>query len=200
MPSPQTPPSPTPDEQDPSPVSETVSSTSEPGGLVDDAGPAFTPGARPVREPATRTAAAKPGPKAVELEETIRSLLAGKGEILHGVFAVGPKVGLETDEWRYLQSELDTLAPPLARMIASMPAAAAAVAAGGDPIAIGAGFLGYGLRSIGERQAAVATARLRASGGAPEVIIDAPTPAADAAAADDDAGMEVPPITARGTR
>src|SRR6185312_15437551 len=100
-------------------------------------------------------------------------VLSAKGELLHSLMAVGRKLDVETDEWRYMDEDLNTIAPPLARIISRFPAAATAVAAGGDPIAVGLGFIQYGTRSVAEAQYARAVAIARQG---PPVVVDAPAP------------------------
>jgi hypothetical protein len=200
MSSPVSPSGPPPGAAAPSQSSSTDSPTAEPGGLVADAGPAFdptTPAPRLALPKADDTPPAKV--KAVDIEDTIRGLLQAKGMLLHSALAVGPKLNVESTEWQYLDEDLEAIAPPLARIISRFPAAATAVAAGGDPIAVGMGFLSYGARSIAERQAVLAIAQ---QGARPaHVDIDpAATPSVyeDAAAGDDDDSPEVPPLAARG--
>jgi hypothetical protein len=139
------------------------SSTGSPAARSDvaDPGPAFDPAAavEPARDssPTGRPGGRAPLADSSWREAQVRQLLVAQGHLTHGLVAVGPKVGVETAEWQYLDEDLDAIAPGLVRMMNKIPAVKAAAAAG-DPIAVGLGFLGYGARSIAERQAALAIA------------------------------------------
>ena len=91
-------------------------------------------------------------------EETIRSALQAQGALLHGAVAVDKA----SDEWVWLQAELDAIAPPLTRICNRYPAAARVVAMVGDPAAVVVTTGGYARRSLAERAAAKARLEMEA--------------------------------------
>ena len=80
-------------------------------------------------------------------EEQVRGFLVAQGAAVHGLVAVEP----DSNEWVYLESDLEAIAPPLTRIINRFPMVAATFARFGDWPALGMGALGYVGRSLEER-------------------------------------------------
>jgi hypothetical protein len=119
------------------------------GVFVGDPGPAFDPKA------AAEAPAVAPAPGLAELpvweEDTVRSVLTAKGAVLHAA------VGVAEDDWLYLEHELDSIAPPLTRILNRYDVTRAA-AEGGDALAVMIGLGGYAGRSYMTRRAELAAA------------------------------------------
>jgi hypothetical protein len=139
------------------------------GVFIDDPGPAFDARAA-AAVPQPEPVAAEPLPSLMWEEQMVRGVLTAQGAALHMAVGVG-----ESD-WKYLETELDTIAGPLTRILNHYPATQA-LAAGGDAMAASIGFGAYGLRSILERRAVLAA---REAGAEPITGVPAP-PGADGA-------------------
>lgn len=116
------------------------------GVFIGDPGPAFDAKAA---GDAPTPAPAEPIPWLQWEEDTVRGVLTAQGAAVHLAIGVGD------EDWLYVKSELDTIAPPLTRILNTYDATRAA-AAGGDAIAAAIGFGAYGMRSIMERRAVLA--------------------------------------------
>jgi hypothetical protein len=114
----------------------------DPGPAFDERAAAAAPAPEPVGEPL---------PLLVWEEDSVRGVLTAQGAVLHMAAGKG-----ETD-WQYLEGELDTIAPPLTRILNRYPQTQA-LAAGGDALAAAIGFGAYGVRSVLERRAALEAA------------------------------------------
>lgn len=126
-----------------------ASTTSRAAGsvFIGDAGPSFdarAAAAAPQPEPI-----GEPLPMLVWEEDSVRGVLTAKGAVLHMAIGVGE------EDWKYTETDLETIAPPLTRILNRYPQTQA-LAAGGDAIALAIGFGGYGMRSILERKAVLA--------------------------------------------
>jgi hypothetical protein len=95
-------------------------------------------------------------------EETVRALLTAQGSVVHGLAAIDK----ESDEWVWLQAELDAIVPPLTRIINRYDSLRR-LAEAGDPLAVMIALGGYSRRSIetraATRAALLATAEHEAS-------------------------------------
>jgi hypothetical protein len=100
-------------------------------------------------------------------EEQVRGFLIAQGALAHGLVAVEH----ESDEWVYLEADLEALAPPLTRIINRFPIAASVFERLGDYPALAMGAAGYVGRSLEER--AAGKARL-AAGEESEPTTDVP--------------------------
>jgi hypothetical protein len=162
-----------------SPGSSEDSSGSEPVSLLADPGPEFDPD-QADRDAAERDSdrilTASPGGDTgvvVEWElDTIRSLLEAAGSSLHGV------AGKAEHDWEFTRTELAAISKPLTRILNRYDATRVA-AATGDEIALILGLLGYTMRSLQERKAAIAaqqpapeTTTSPASAGIPQPPIE----------------------------
>jgi hypothetical protein len=148
---------------DPSPHPETPSRTRRSGGeaadsskgsaasspFVADAG-AFDPDA-PAAEPSPAAGGAELHALPTLLpeweEQSVRSVLTAKGAALHTLIAVDK----ESDEWRYTETDLNAIAPPLTRILNRYDATRAA-AGTADEIALIVGLSGYVGRSVRTRR------------------------------------------------
>ncbi len=87
-------------------------------------------------------------------EEQVRSLLMVQGAAVHGLAAVDK----DSDEWVWLQAELDAIVPPLTRICNRYEPLRRAAALGDYP-AVALGLGAYTRRSVSERAAALARLR-----------------------------------------
>lgn len=120
--------------------SQSSSAASSATSFVSDPGPAFDPKAAPeapvVEEPE------------LELDEwdeqRIRELLTLQGEITHAFLKVGPE---DTETWKQTKRDLDTIAPPMTRILNRYDVTRAAAAAGDEILLVTAvgryGFTNY---------------------------------------------------------
>src|SRR3954447_26889334 len=137
-----------------SPGDEGASSTaSVPGSdsdpLVGDAGPAFDPDSPPAPEqPPLAAAEILEGLPEWE-EEVIGNLLGLKGRVLHAL------AGVAAEDWLYTELDLAAIVPPLVRIL-NRYEPPRRYAGHADPIMVAFGVGGYGLRSVIERQQALA--------------------------------------------
>lgn len=118
--------------------------SSAPSGFVADPGPAFDPKASPeaplVEEPE------------LEVEEwdekRVRELLVLQGEITHAAL----KVGADDEEtWKHTRRDLDSIAPPLSRILNRYDVTRAAAAAG-DEILLVTAVSRYGISNYTKRR------------------------------------------------
>lgn len=125
------------------------SSSARRAGAFADAGPAFDPGAPPPDVEAPPEPVDDGGLLVLWERDRVELLLRGQGEVVHTALAVDK----ESQEWRYTDGELDTIAPPLTNILNRYePTRAAAVL--GDEIALIVGLSGYVGRSVAARRAA----------------------------------------------
>jgi hypothetical protein len=117
----------------------------EPGGFDPDAAAAEPPPA------AGANVYALPEPPPEWEREQVEAILTAKGAVLHTVLAVDKS----SDEWRYTDTDLRAIAPPLTRILNRYDATRAA-AGTGDEIAVMIGLTGYVGRSWRERREALA--------------------------------------------
>jgi hypothetical protein len=119
--------------------------------FVADPGPAFD--AR--REQASSQPAPEPEAPALEQqlfdqwdEERVRAILTAQGFTVHALFGVAER------DWVYTEADLETIAPPLARILNRYDLTRAAAHVG-DEAAVAMGLGGYVVRSVVARRAAL---------------------------------------------
>jgi hypothetical protein len=127
-----------------------ASSRRRPSGLVGDAGPTFN-AERAGDAPPPAELHALPEPLPGWEEPQVRTILGAQGLVVHNAIAVEK----EGEEWVYTKAELDTIAPPLTRILNRYDATRAA-AGTGDELALVIGLTGYVGRSWVERRRALA--------------------------------------------
>lgn len=118
-------------------------------GLVADPGPAFN-AERAGDAPPPAELHALPEPPPGWEEPQVRTILRAQGLVVHNAVAVEK----EGEEWVYTATELDTIAPPLTRILNRYDATRAA-AGTGDELALVIGLTGYVGRSWVERRRAL---------------------------------------------
>jgi hypothetical protein len=129
--------------QGPSRPSSTASSAAR-SAFVEDPGPEHEPGnARPGAE--VPPIGSEPPAIAWE-EDSVRSILTAKGVAIHAV------AGVADEDWIHTKDDLDSIAPPLTRILNRYPVTQAA-AGTGDELAVVIGLSGYAMRSWTERKA-----------------------------------------------
>jgi len=131
-------------------------------GLTIDSGRPFRADAKQGEEPEAPAPAPEATVPLIEewSEETVRSNLVAQGALLHTFLAVDS----ESDEWVYLEHELDAIAPPLTRIFNRYPQLRA-VAPYGDLPALTVGLASYTKRSLEQRAADKAAAAIAAEQG-----------------------------------
>jgi hypothetical protein len=133
--------------------------------FISDPGPAFDPKAAP--------AAPEVEEPELELEEwdeqRVRELLTLQGEITHAVLKVGDR---DEETWKHTKRDLDTIAPPLTRIMNRYDVTRAAAAAGDEILLVTAvgryGFTNYTKRRRLIRDQAPAGPQPVWGAGAPE--------------------------------
>ena len=100
-------------------------------------------------------APAEPLPIETVAEDQVRGFLVAQGAFVHSLIAVEKGA---SNEWIYLEQDLEAIAPPLTRIINRFPLAAYTFARLGDYPALAMGFGGYVGHSLEER----ATGKVRA--------------------------------------
>jgi hypothetical protein len=123
---------------------------------VVDPGPPFDASGRPEHEEPEHdldgaTLHELPPPVDLWDERRVEQILVAKGEILHQLVAVEQA----SREWRYTETDLKAIAPPLTAILNRYEPTRAAAHVG-DELALVIGFGGYTARSIMERRQALA--------------------------------------------
>jgi hypothetical protein len=149
--SPESPPEASPtDGEEPSGDSRRASakgSSAEP--FVGEPGPEFDAAAAAGEPEPSGELHALPEPEPEWDEQVLGGLLRTQGQVLHYA------VGVAERDWQYTEADLQSIAPPLARILNRYPTTRA-VAGSADPLALAIAVGAYGLRSSKERAQALA--------------------------------------------
>jgi hypothetical protein len=185
--------------QDPTPDpaekgSSKVSSAADDGGLFADAGGPEFDAKAPAPEPDTLE---EPRPLDLWDETKVKTMLTTQGEVVHAVIAADKG----SEEWRYTEGDLRTIAPPLTNILNRYDATRA-MAATSDELMVAIGFGHYAIRSYGQRRAALAAIAQGAGDGTvnayPAEPAAAPAGGVDETEPADPEAETIPPL--RGSR